>query len=152
MKVYEALAAAFAAEGTTDVFGMMGDANMHWMNALATRGTRLYEVRHEGAGLSMAHGYARASGRPGNTAGPAVPPASLGLRAYMNSSCRVGTAHQGLRRRTGTLPRSSRSGKEGDGGRLPTRFRPEGRRNERQHAGGPRPWWAVPTLQELIKS
>ena len=64
MKVYEALAAAFAAEGTTDVFGMMGDANMHWMNALASRGTRLYEVRHEGAGLSMAHGYARASGRP----------------------------------------------------------------------------------------
>ncbi|WP_217169370.1 thiamine pyrophosphate-binding protein [Streptomyces sp. AC512_CC834] len=73
MKVYEALAAAFAAEGTTDVFGMMGDANMHWMNALAGRGTRLYEVRHEGAGLSMAHGFARASGRPGvvtTTSGP----------------------------------------------------------------------------------
>ncbi|MFI6347122.1 thiamine pyrophosphate-binding protein [Streptomyces sp. NPDC050560] len=73
MKVYEALAEAFAAEGTTDVFGMMGDANMHWMNALAGRGTRLYEVRHEGAGLSMAHGYARASGRPGvvtTTSGP----------------------------------------------------------------------------------
>ncbi|MEK8169418.1 thiamine pyrophosphate-binding protein [Streptomyces sp. M19] len=50
MKVYEALAAAFAAEGTTDVFGMMGDANMHWMNALAGHGTRLYEVRHEGPG------------------------------------------------------------------------------------------------------
>ncbi|WP_284744701.1 thiamine pyrophosphate-binding protein [Amycolatopsis sp. RTGN1] len=75
MKVYEALAAAFAAEGTTDVFGMMGDANMHWMNALAGHGTRLYEVRHEGAGLSMAHGYARASGRPGvvtTTSGPGV--------------------------------------------------------------------------------
>ncbi|MCR6489210.1 thiamine pyrophosphate-binding protein [Amycolatopsis sp. OK19-0408] len=75
MKVYEALAAAFAAEGTTDVFGMMGDANMHWMNALAQRGTRLYEVRHEGAGLSMAHGFARASGRPGvvtTTSGPGV--------------------------------------------------------------------------------
>ncbi|MCA1218772.1 thiamine pyrophosphate-binding protein [Streptomyces sp. 8L] len=73
MKVYEALASAFAAEGTTDVFGMMGDANMHWMNALAGHGTRLYEVRHEGAGLSMAHGFARASGRPGvvtTTSGP----------------------------------------------------------------------------------
>ncbi|MEV7045331.1 thiamine pyrophosphate-binding protein [Amycolatopsis sp. NPDC051061] len=75
MKVYEALAAAFAAEGTTDVFGMMGDANMHWMNALSGHGTRLYEVRHEGAGLSMAHGFARASGRPGvvtTTSGPGV--------------------------------------------------------------------------------
>jgi thiamine pyrophosphate-dependent acetolactate synthase large subunit-like protein len=73
MKVYEALARAFAAEGTTDVFGMMGDANMHWMNALAKQGTRLYEVRHEGAGLSMAHGFARAAGRPGvvtTTSGP----------------------------------------------------------------------------------
>ncbi|NKQ53173.1 thiamine pyrophosphate-binding protein [Amycolatopsis sp. K13G38] len=73
MKVYEALATAFAAEGTTDVFGMMGDANMHWMNALAGHGVKLYEVRHEGAGLSMAHGFARASGRPGvvtTTSGP----------------------------------------------------------------------------------
>jgi acetolactate synthase-1/2/3 large subunit len=73
MKVYEALAAAFVDEGTTDVFGMMGDANMHWMNVLAARGTRLYEVRHEGSGLGMADGFARAAGRPGvvtTTSGP----------------------------------------------------------------------------------
>ncbi|MBR7826692.1 thiamine pyrophosphate-binding protein [Actinospica sp. MGRD01-02] len=73
MKVYEALANAFAAEGTTDVFGMMGDANMHWMNALAERGVNLYEVRHEGSGLGMADGFARAAGRPGvltATSGP----------------------------------------------------------------------------------
>jgi thiamine pyrophosphate-dependent acetolactate synthase large subunit-like protein len=73
VKVYEALAGAFAAEGTTDVFGMMGDANMHWMNALAQRGVRLYEVRHEGSGLGMADGFARAAGRPGvvtTTSGP----------------------------------------------------------------------------------
>jgi thiamine pyrophosphate-dependent acetolactate synthase large subunit-like protein len=73
MKVYEALAAAFAAEGTTDVFGMMGDANMHWMNALAARGVALYEVRHEGCGLGMADGFAREAGRPGvvtATSGP----------------------------------------------------------------------------------
>ncbi|HEY4456502.1 MAG TPA: thiamine pyrophosphate-binding protein, partial [Pseudonocardiaceae bacterium] len=56
-----------------DVFGMMGDANMHWMNALAQRGARLYEVRHEGSGLGMADGFARAAGRPGvvtTTSGP----------------------------------------------------------------------------------
>ena len=73
MKVYEAAAAAFVAEGTSDVFGMMGDANMHWMNALASRGVRLYEVRHEGSGLGMADGWARTAGRPGvvtTTSGP----------------------------------------------------------------------------------
>ncbi|TYB55354.1 thiamine pyrophosphate-binding protein [Nonomuraea sp. PA05] len=75
MKVYEALAEAFVAEGTSDVFGMMGDANMHWMNALAQRGVRLFEVRHEGSGLGMADGWARAKGQPGvvtTTSGPGV--------------------------------------------------------------------------------
>ncbi|MFD5628416.1 thiamine pyrophosphate-binding protein [Streptomyces sp. NPDC127072] len=75
MKVYEALAEAFVKEGTTDVFGMMGDANMHWMNALADRGVRLYEVRHEGSGLGMADGWARGAGQPGvltTTSGPGV--------------------------------------------------------------------------------
>lgn len=75
MKVYEALAEAFVKEGTSDVFGMMGDANMHWMSALAHRGVRLYEVRHEGSGLGMADGWARTSGRPGvvtTTSGPGV--------------------------------------------------------------------------------
>lgn len=75
MKVYEALADAFVKEGTSDVFGMMGDANMHWMAALADRGVRLYEVRHEGSGLGMADGWARGSGQPGvvtTTSGPGV--------------------------------------------------------------------------------
>ncbi|MDN3354113.1 thiamine pyrophosphate-binding protein [Actinomadura sp. DC4] len=73
MKAYEALAEAFVREGTRDVFGMMGDANMHWMNALAQRGVRLYEVRHEGSGLGMADGWARTAGAPGvvtTTSGP----------------------------------------------------------------------------------
>jgi acetolactate synthase-1/2/3 large subunit len=73
VKAYEAMAEAFVREGTTDVFGMMGDANMHWMNALSTRGARLYEVRHEGSGLGMADGWARTTGRPGvltATSGP----------------------------------------------------------------------------------
>ncbi|MFG3035089.1 thiamine pyrophosphate-binding protein [Streptomyces sp. NPDC048253] len=75
MKVYEALAEAFVREGTSHVFGMMGDANMHWMAALADRGVHLYEVRHEGSGLGMADGWARGAGRPGvitTTSGPGV--------------------------------------------------------------------------------
>lgn len=73
MKVYEAMAEAFAAEGTTAVFDLMGDANMYWLNALARRGVAIYDVRHEGAGLAMADGWARVTGEPGvcsPTSGP----------------------------------------------------------------------------------
>src|SRR5919202_5883778 len=75
MKVYEALARAFVAEGTTTVFGMMGDGNMYWMQALHDIGVNLLEVRHEGAGLGMADGWARATNTPGvstATCGPGV--------------------------------------------------------------------------------
>ena len=90
MKVDEARANVSAAEGATHVFGMMGDANMHWMNALAGHGTRLYEVRHEGAGLSMAHGFARATGRPGvvtTTSGPGT--AQLATSMIVASRARI---------------------------------------------------------------
>lgn len=73
--VYEAIADAFIAEGTTHVFGMMGDANMHWMHTMAERGATLFEARHEGSGLAMADGWARGTGQPGvatTTSGPGV--------------------------------------------------------------------------------
>ena len=75
MKVYEGLAKAFAAEGTSAVFGMMGDGNMYWMEALHDLGVKLLEVRHEGAGLGMADGWARWTHTPGvctATCGPGV--------------------------------------------------------------------------------
>jgi thiamine pyrophosphate-dependent acetolactate synthase large subunit-like protein len=75
MKVYEGLASAFAAEGATAVFGMMGDGNMYWWEALDDCGVRTFEVRHEGAGLGMADGWARATHTPGvatATCGPGV--------------------------------------------------------------------------------
>ncbi|MBV9325597.1 MAG: thiamine pyrophosphate-binding protein [Chloroflexi bacterium] len=75
MKVFEGLAKAFAAEGTTSVFGMMGDGNMYWMEALHDLGVQLLEVRHEGAGLGMADGWARVTYSPGvctATCGPGV--------------------------------------------------------------------------------
>jgi thiamine pyrophosphate-dependent acetolactate synthase large subunit-like protein len=75
MKVYERMAAAFKAEGTTHVFGMMGDGNMYWMNALDKLGVSLIEVRHEGVGLGMADGWARHTRTPGvatATCGPGV--------------------------------------------------------------------------------
>jgi thiamine pyrophosphate-dependent acetolactate synthase large subunit-like protein len=54
---------------------MMGDGNMYWMDALARHGVRMIEVRHEGAGLGMADGWARATHDVGvctATCGPGV--------------------------------------------------------------------------------
>ena len=75
MKVYQRLAAAFAAEGATHVFGMMGDGNMYWIDELDTLGVKMFEVRHEGVGLGMADGWARATHTTGictATCGPGV--------------------------------------------------------------------------------
>ncbi|MBI4190316.1 MAG: thiamine pyrophosphate-binding protein [Betaproteobacteria bacterium] len=75
MKVFQRLASAFAAEGVSTVFGMMGDGNMYWMDELDKLGVRLMEVRHEGVGLGMADGWARVTRTPGvctGTCGPGV--------------------------------------------------------------------------------
>ncbi len=75
MKVYERLASAFAAEGVSAIFGMMGDGNMYWMDALDKLGIRMLEVRHEGVGCGMADGWARVTRTPGvctATCGPGV--------------------------------------------------------------------------------
>jgi thiamine pyrophosphate-dependent acetolactate synthase large subunit-like protein len=76
MKVYERLAAAFKGEGVTHLFGMMGDGNMYWMDALdKIGGVNMLEVRHEGVGLGMADGWARQTHTPGvctATCGPGV--------------------------------------------------------------------------------
>lgn len=66
MKVYEAVANAFVKEGVTTVFGLMGDGNMSWAAAMSAKpGVRMIDVRDEGAGLSMAEGWARATGKVG---------------------------------------------------------------------------------------
>jgi acetolactate synthase I/II/III large subunit len=75
MKVYQRLAHAFKAEGVSAVFGIMGDANMYWMHELNEVGVKLLEVRHEGAGLGMADGWARVTHTPAvatATCGPGV--------------------------------------------------------------------------------
>ena len=75
MKVYQRLASAFAAEGVSTIFGIMGDGNMYWMHELDKLGVKMVEVRHEGAGLGMADGWARVTRTPGvatATCGPGV--------------------------------------------------------------------------------
>jgi len=76
MKVYQRLAGNFIAEGVTHMFGIMGDGNMYWMHELdKLGGVQMLEVRHEGAGLGMADGWARVTRTPGiatTTCGPGV--------------------------------------------------------------------------------
>jgi len=82
MKDYQRLAQSFKAEGTSAVFGIMGDANMYWYSELDKLGVQLVEVRHEGAGLGMADGWARSTHTPGvasTTCGPGTSQLATGL-------------------------------------------------------------------------
>jgi thiamine pyrophosphate-dependent acetolactate synthase large subunit-like protein len=66
MKVYEALANAFVKEGVTTIFGLMGNGNMYWWHTLDQHpDVTVHETRHEGTALTMAEGWARATGLPG---------------------------------------------------------------------------------------
>ncbi|MDQ0635094.1 thiamine pyrophosphate-dependent acetolactate synthase large subunit-like protein [Arthrobacter pascens] len=47
----------------SDVFGVMGNGNVHFLDAAEKLGLRFSPVRHEGAALAAADAYYRASGR-----------------------------------------------------------------------------------------
>ena len=88
MKVYDAVANAFVKEGTTTVFGLLGDGQLTWWPAMVRRGVRLIDAREEGSGLAMAEGWARASGKVGVcsvTHGPGLARTSLSLIAAARS-------------------------------------------------------------------
>src|SRR5262245_8196925 len=66
VKGYEALAQAFVAEGVDTLFTLMGDANMHWANAMAHRNkVRVIHARHEHCAVTAAISYAWKTGKPG---------------------------------------------------------------------------------------
>jgi len=74
LKTQDMLALAFEAEGVDHLFTLMGDANMYWSTAMAQRpGMHVIHARHESCAISMADGYARATGKVGvasTTCGP----------------------------------------------------------------------------------
>jgi acetolactate synthase I/II/III large subunit len=76
MKVYEAVANAFIKEGTTTLFGLLGDGQMTWWSEMAKRpGLKIVDVRDEGAAVTMAEGWAMATGKVGvcsSTQGPGL--------------------------------------------------------------------------------
>ena len=85
MKVYDAVANAFVKEGTSAVFGLLGSAQITWWSSIAKHpGVQIVDAREEGAGLAMAEGWARATGKVGVcsvTQGPGLARLSLSLIA-----------------------------------------------------------------------
>ncbi len=83
MKVYEAVANAFIREGTTTIFGLLGDGQLSWSTVLAKHaGIRIVDARNEDAALTMAEGWARVSGKTGVcsvTHGPGLSRATTSL-------------------------------------------------------------------------
>ena len=61
----EAFVETMAANGVTDIFGIMGSAFMDAMDIFAPAGIKLIPVVHEQGAGHMADGYARVSGRHG---------------------------------------------------------------------------------------
>ncbi len=61
----EALVETLAAQGVTDVFGIVGSAYMDALDIFPAAGIRFIPVAHEQGAAHMADGYARASGRHG---------------------------------------------------------------------------------------
>ena len=66
MKVYDAMANAFIKEGTSVLFGLLGDGQMTWWSAMAKYPQlQIIDVRDEGCAVTMAEGYAMATGKVG---------------------------------------------------------------------------------------
>ena len=65
MSPSEALVETLAANGVTDVFGIVGSAYMDALDIFPAAGIRFIPVAHEQGAAHMADGYARASGRHG---------------------------------------------------------------------------------------
>lgn len=93
MRVYEAIAQFFAAEGVGIQYGLMGDGNMHWMAAMdALPGMRTITARHEHCALMMAVGHWNATGEPGVcsvTHGPGFTQLATGLTAAARNRAAV---------------------------------------------------------------
>ena len=88
--VWQHIAAAVAAEDVEAVFGVIGLGNMQLAVHLASEyGVAYHPARHESGAISMADGYARATGRPGVctvTAGPGLTNALTSLLEAQRSA------------------------------------------------------------------
>lgn len=66
VRIYEAMADAFVAEGVDTLYTLVGTGNMHWVTAMQSgRGVDVYHTRHEHSACAMAMGYHSATGKVG---------------------------------------------------------------------------------------
>jgi len=77
--VADLLVRCLVREGVTVVFGIPGEENIRFTDALARSSIRYVLVRHEQAASFMAEIYGRVTGRAGAPAQPAVQDAAQGL-------------------------------------------------------------------------
>lgn len=59
-----AVLAALRGAGITDVFGVMGNGNVHFLDAVCGSDLRFTAVRHEAGGVAAADAFGRFTGRP----------------------------------------------------------------------------------------
>ena len=88
-QVYDVLADLFLQQGVSKCFALLGDANMYWAAALATRGVDFVYVRDEHCGVAAAMSYARTSGKTGLatvTCGPGLTQILTALPAAARAS------------------------------------------------------------------
>ena len=79
-------------EGIQKVFTIVGDTILPLVDAAADEGIEFIDVRHEGAAMHMADGYARITGKPAVaifTGGPGFANAISGLPAIYTSESPV---------------------------------------------------------------
>jgi acetolactate synthase-1/2/3 large subunit len=78
------LLAALAAEGVTDLFGLVGEGNAHLLDRTNDHAVAYHYARHEQVAVGMADGYARTTGRVGVctlTHGPGLTNGATGIAA-----------------------------------------------------------------------
>lgn len=131
-RVYELLAEAFAAEGVSVIFAIIGYGNRHFLAAAADKGIRVVTARHEGAALAMADGYTRAGAGVGVVSvhyGPGVTQLPTSLMVASKHGTPVVAFAAGLpldvRHRGGPLDLDERSLLEASGARIVELVRPE---------------------------
>ncbi|MEM8852403.1 MAG: thiamine pyrophosphate-binding protein [Pseudomonadota bacterium] len=88
----EAIARVLRLQGIDAVFALCGDHINQLFMAMDRAGIHIIDVRHEAAGVQMADGYARATGRPAvfvATGGPGHANALTGLQVAMSAATPV---------------------------------------------------------------
>ena len=88
LHTYDILARAFAQEGTSTCFALMGDANMAFATRLSESGVRMIHVRHEHCAVAAAMAHARKTGEVGLatvTCGPGLTQVMTALPAAVRA-------------------------------------------------------------------